>query len=97
MVECGRLHPENLVGPEQVGLLPLGYLDEVAVEAIDVRPHDESVDDPVHHCAGGGVGQVVERDYLMAKTFECPETIQRGVVRGEVRRVENLHSSLIIR
>jgi hypothetical protein len=37
----------------------------------------ESMDDPVHHGTRRGKGQIVERNDVMAETFESPKAIER--------------------
>jgi hypothetical protein len=75
-VECLRPHPEEFVGPQQIGLFALGNLDEIAVEAIHTGADGETMGDLADQGVARLVAVRVERDDLMAEPLQRPEAIE---------------------
>jgi len=95
-IECGGAHPEELISPEEIGLFGCGDTEEIAVETADRGTCGKTEDDLVEERVVGHVLVRIEGDEQMAEPLQCPEAIERRVVRGETCSVKNLHSSLII-
>jgi len=91
-VESAGAHPEELVGPEEVGLFAFGDSEEVAVEVVDGGAGGEAEDDLADEGVGGVVLVGVERDDLMAEALQRPEAVEGRIVGREARGVQNLHS-----
>ncbi len=79
--EHGGLGPEDLVGPEEIGLFACGDVEQIAVEAIYGWAGSDAVSDGAEKLIGGRVVQGIEANDGVAEPFEGPETIERRRIR----------------
>lgn len=90
-VEGAGLHPKEFVGPDEIGLLCLGYFEKVAVEAVYARAGTEPVDDLADEGVAGLIVKGVEGDDGVAEPLQRPETVERGIIKRQTCCVKNFH------
>jgi hypothetical protein len=94
-IKRSRTHREKLVCPKDIGLLLLRQPKDVTIDAVDRRAGSKSKSDLAKYRIARLIIVIVQRDYVMAETLQRPQAIERGVIYGEARSIENLHPALV--